>query len=76
MSDFNINQWAEIVRPVQSDATIIDKDGNNWRQVSGTGWLRAEDNFFWPFNPTTNNIINKFPPTIEEVKSDRIKSNI
>ena len=60
--------FTEVFRPVTAKYTVIDKDGNEWRQITAMGFQRICDKFFWPANPTnSNNQFNQFPPSVEEV---------
>ena len=59
--------------PIDSNKTIVDKFGYEWRQITYLGWKREIDNFFWPADPTNmNNCFNKLPPTVAEVINDRL----
>lgn len=62
----------DLFRPIQTTNTILDTAGNEWKQITATGYLRKIDKFFWPFNPlNNNNIFNQFPPSIEEMKTPK-----
>ena len=56
----------------ESNESCIDTSGNTWTNISGSGWRRQEDEFFWPCDPqNNNNIYRQYPPTIEKVAKTR-----
>jgi hypothetical protein len=58
---------SELFRPISSNMTLVDKDSNEWRQITATGYQRKCDSFFWPFNPTnTDNPYKQMPPSVDE----------
>ncbi len=51
---------------------IIDEDGNIWKKITVTGYLRECDNFFWPYDPRNiNNNYHQFPPSVSSVAETR-----
>ena len=80
MTDFiyknNLLYNVESFRPIISNVYIIDNSNKKWKQVSSNGWIRLEDNFFWPANPNNkNNWLNLLPPSVEDVKKTRLTKN-
>ena len=43
--------FADMFRPVNSDATITDDYGYVWKQETAGGWRRIVDSFFIPMGP-------------------------
>jgi hypothetical protein len=59
-------------RIINSNNIITTNNGDKWKQITLTGYLRLEDNFFWPVDPrNNNNTLNMFPPTIDNIKKER-----
>ena len=59
----NMITIAELFRPVTSNHTVTDSDGNVWQQITATGYQRQCDKFFWPVNPlNNNNFLGQLPP--------------
>ena len=58
------------------DRSIVDSAGNEWKQISKSGYFRLCDEYFWPSDPRYlavegSMVKNQYPPTIEEIKQQR-----
>lgn len=56
---------SEIFRPVNNKFTISTEDGEMWKQVTGTGFRRVSDQYFWPCDPrNATNFLGQMPPSV------------
>ena len=62
--------FSEGFRPVNSNDTLKDKQGSIWKRITGTGWVRDCDRFFWPFTPLADNT-----PSVEDIRIMRERMN-
>ena len=64
--------WTEAFRPVKSNNTVVDSEGNEWKQITSTGYERIVDGFFWPADPrNSDNDMESLPHSVEMVAKMR-----
>ena len=60
--------FANVFCPVNTTNTIFDAEGNEWEQITMTGYRRKCDKFFWPVDPRNkDNHLGELPPTVAEI---------
>ena len=60
--------FANVFCQVNTTNDVIDAEGNEWEQITMTGYRRKCDKFFWPADPRNkDNHLGQLAPTVADV---------